>query len=88
MKYEWVLNILKCFVGLGGRASNRMVYSCLEQRIALEPHHRKPQWGNRRAFENQVRSHLSNLCESGQLRMLHPGLHEITEAGTIRVNSN
>ena len=88
MKYDWELNILKCFVDLGGHAWNYKLYAALDQRIALEPHHMRPQWGNRPAFENQVRSHLSNLCDKHQLLKIRSGLHVITQTGNARANSN
>lgn len=88
MKYDWELNILKCFVDLGGQTWNYRLYTTLEERIALEPHHLRPQWGSRPAFQNRVRSFLSHLCNKRQPSMIRGGLHEITQTGRNRANSN
>lgn len=87
MNYEWELNILTCFVELGGRAWNHQIYFALEKSMKLESRHLWSQLGNRPAFQNQVRSHISDLCKKTppELRMIRRGLHEITEAGRARV---
>ena len=87
-RHDWELNILKCFVELGGRAWNYQLYKALPKRITMEPHHLQPQRGNRAAYENAVRSDLSNLCDKQQLVAIRRGLHEITPPGIARIQAS
>lgn len=86
-RHDWELNILKCFAELGGRAWNYQLYKALPRRITMEPHHLQPQWGDRAAYENAVRSNLSNLCDKQQLVSVRRGLHEITQNGRDRISA-
>jgi hypothetical protein len=65
--------------------TNEQAYRRVQDFKPLEPHHRIFQWGERPAFQNQMRSPISNLCDLGQLKMLKPGLHCITPQGRARL---
>lgn len=84
----WQLAILKAFdiPDDANRAlTNKQACRRVQDFKHLEPHHRILQWGERPAFQNQMRSHISNLCGLGQLKMLKRGLHCITPQGRARL---
>jgi hypothetical protein len=84
----WQLAILKAFdiPGQPNRAlTDREAYRRVQHFIHLEPHHLIFQWGERPAFENQMRSHISDLCDLRQLKILKRNLHCITPQGRTRI---
>jgi hypothetical protein len=84
----WQLATLKAFdiPSDPNRAlTDRQAYRRLQDFKRLEPHHLKFQWGERPAYENQMRSHISDLCDLGQLKMLKRNLHYITPLGRARI---
>jgi hypothetical protein len=67
----WQLAILKAFDASDENSplTNRQAYRRLQSFKRLEPRHLVFQWGDRPAYQNQMRSHISDLCALGQLRM-------------------
>jgi hypothetical protein len=79
----WRLAVLKSYALCpNGLASNQDIYDKVRQFKALKASHLRPQWGNRPAYHNQVRSHISDLCDSGDLVPVDEGLHRLTAKGT------
>jgi restriction endonuclease Mrr len=78
----WETTILKAYQANNGSASNREIYDLIKQFIALSPEHLRPTvYGGRPAYVHQVRSHITNLSQSGDLRQLGRGLYELTLKG-------
>ena len=54
--------------------------------VGLGPENlRKTNYGGRPAYQHQVRSHLTNLTQSGDLKKLDRGVYSITAAGRKRI---
>ena len=90
-KVDWENKILLLFHQLGGMATLKQLYELVEKRqdmFELKPEHFRPtKWGGIPAFEHQVRSHISNLRQSENLRWIDTGRYELTEKGLKRVKS-
>jgi hypothetical protein len=84
MKEMWEISILKCYKFFGGRCYNKDIYEKIKDYVELKEEHLKKQYG-RPAYCNQIRKHIANLCESGDLRKIDDGYHEITEKGLNRL---
>ena len=86
---DWENKILLLFHELDGMTTLKKIYELIEKRqdmFPLKPKHFEPtKWGGRPAFEHQVRSHISNLRQSGDLRWIDTGKYELTERGLKRV---
>jgi hypothetical protein len=81
----WEIAILKAFDGLGDCVLNQEAYVHVQDFRKLDAHHRRLQWGERPAYQNQMRSHISNLCAKGEMRKIGRGLHCITGKGKVRI---
>ena len=84
MKENWEISILKCYKDLGGKAHNKDIYNKIKDYIQLTEEHLKIQY-KRPAYHNQIRSHIRNLIEQGDLVKIEDGLHEITASGLGRL---
>jgi hypothetical protein len=85
----WELAIIKIVMSLGGTVSLRMVYNSLEEGDIIglnENHLRETKWQNRPAYQHQVRKHISNLTQAGDLSRISRGKYAITEKGRKRLN--
>jgi len=87
MSQDWELAILRSDSQYGGCASNRRVYDAIPKFVPLTKDHLKRQWGDHPAFQNQVRSHISNLCDKGELQKIRSGYHCLTEKGKARLSN-
>ena len=86
MKTSWEVAILKCINTLGGKASLTEIYQKIGEFILLNEYHlRKTIWGGRPAYQHQIRSHLSNLCDSGDIYRISRGFYSITAKGHNRI---
>ena len=84
----WEEAILKSVDAAGGRACNQEIYDKVGEFINLSLQHLRPtQWGGRPAYEHQVRSHLSNLCEKGDLLRVGRGQYRLTPGGRTRIRN-
>jgi len=82
----WEIAILKCINSLGGKAYLKQAYENIDKFIQLTGYDkRSTNYGGRPAFEHQVRSHISNLCEKNDLQWLMRGYYMITERGRRRI---
>lgn len=85
---RWEEAVLLTFAHHGGIAPNWKVYRDVEKfRSLSERNLRRPAYGNRFAYENDLRSHIANLCDKGELKLIKRGLHELTPDGWDRVNA-
>jgi hypothetical protein len=84
--HTWESAILHLLLNMGGKASTAVIYKEIPHFKELDSHHRREsgQYGKRPAYQHQVRGHLSNLCESGDLVRTSRGIYELTEHGRHR----
>lgn len=83
----WEVALLRIIRERGGKADTQQIYADLESGkfMALrERHLRLTEHGGRPAYQHQVRSHLSNLVDVGDLTRLSRGVYEATEKGQKR----
>lgn len=85
MREMWEISILKCYKFFGGKCYNKDVYKKIKDYVELTEEHLKKQW-RRPAYYNQIRSHIANLCDSGDLRKIDYAYHEITKKGLNRLD--
>jgi len=84
----WEINILRCIKELNGDAKLSQIYKNIDRFIDLTKDHlRETVWGGRTAFQHQVRSHITNLWQSGELIWKSRGRYSITKKGLQRVES-
>lgn len=86
----WEVAILKTVRSIGGKASLQQIYDILEKGnfIRLSNYDlRETQWNGRPAYQHQVRSHISNLVQAGELSRISRGVYTITENGRKRIGS-
>jgi hypothetical protein len=88
MRPTWQEAILMSYAQFPeGRAINQDIYRTVGRFKALTASHMRPQWDGRPAFQHQVRSHISDLCDRGDLIALGVDLHQITPQGKKRVSN-
>ena len=75
---DWEVAIFKCINSLGGKAYLKQIYENIGNFIELKEKHFKKQYG-RPAYQHQIRSHIVNLCQSGELINLSRGFYSLTE---------
>ncbi len=84
----WEMAILKSISSLSGEAGLQQIYDKLSDFIPLtEKHLRKTKWGKRRAYQHQVRSHITNLCQADELARISRGHYSLTEKGRQRIGA-
>lgn len=84
----WEVAILKCINSFGGEARLQQIYERLHEFIKLtEEHLRKTEWGGRSAYQHQVRSHITNLCQAGEVRRISRGYYSLTDKGLQRIHA-
>ncbi len=84
----WEIAILRSVNARGVRATNQEIYSELESGnfITLtEKDLRRTVHGDRPAYQHQVRSHLSNLTQAGDLQRASRGNYVLTKRGRRRI---
>jgi len=80
--YTWGEAILRCFKDSGGSAGLRQIYTNVAKYKPLSTrHNRHTVWGKRPAFQHEVRSFISGLVASGDLRKVSRGVYQITGQG-------
>jgi restriction endonuclease Mrr len=83
---EWEISILRCIEAMNGEAILQEIYSKISEFIELTSEHLRPTiYGERPAYQHQVRSHISNLCQAGELRWISRGKYALTSAGRKRI---
>ncbi|MGO8761120.1 MAG: hypothetical protein ACLP2P_04705 [Desulfobaccales bacterium] len=84
----WELTILKIIMSIGGKAGLQQIYRSLENGTFMtltEDHLRETQWQRRPAYQHQVRSHVSNMAQAGDLLKVSTGVYAITDKGRQRI---
>jgi repressor of nif and glnA expression len=84
----WEIAILRIIESKGGRADTQDIYKELERGSFItlsENDWRETAYGGRPAYQHQVRSHLSNLTQAGNLRRVARGTYALTEKGLKRI---
>ncbi|MDO9528501.1 MAG: winged helix-turn-helix domain-containing protein [Syntrophales bacterium] len=86
----WEIAILRSIEARGGSGNTKEIYAELESGkfITLNENDlRETVYGGRPAYQHQVRSHLSNMRQAGDLRRVKRGTYALTEKGLQRVRS-
>jgi len=84
----WEEAILRCINSFKGEADLQQIYRHIGSFIDLTQEHWKTtQWGGRSAYEHQIRSHVSNLCQAGDLIKISRGRYQLTEDGKRRIGA-
>jgi hypothetical protein len=84
----WELTILRIVASLAGTAGLQQIYRFLENGTFMtltKEHLRKTQWQGRPAYQHQVRSHVSNMLQAGDLKKISKGVYTITDKGRQRI---
>lgn len=85
----WEIAVLKSIEHRGGKASNKQIYLDMESGkfIAMQKDHlMMTKHGGRPAYQHQVRSHLANLVEAGDLVRPSRGSYKLAAQGRERLN--
>ena len=84
----WELAILRAVSELGDNVQLKHIYHRLEKSMSLDSDHLCPTaWSGRPAYQHQVRSHISNLCQARQFRRVARATYEVTAAGRARLRA-
>lgn len=84
----WEIAILKSIDSRGGKADTKEIYTDMKSGdfIKLNENHLQTTiYGGRPAYQHQVRSHLSNLIEAGDIQKVSRGAYSITARGRKRI---
>jgi len=83
----WEIAILKSVKANGGKKVKlQAIYIKLPTFIDMDAKDlRETKWGGRPAYEHQVRSHISNLRQKGDLFRVSRGLYSISDKGIKRI---
>ena len=84
MKEQWEYNILRCINSLGGEACLKGIYDKIHKFIELTEEHWKEEY-RRPAYQHQIRSHIANLCQLGDLAKMSRGCYFLTKDGQERL---
>lgn len=81
----WEVAILKSIICLGGQPDLAEIYERPPAYINLTKDDlRETRWRGRPAFQHQVRSHIANLCQAGELYRVSRGRYSVTQKGERR----
>ena len=84
----WEKAILRSIHSRGGQADTRQIYDDMESGtfiVLTKEHLKKTEHGGRPKYQHQVRSHLSNLKQAGDVDKAERGKYSITKQGKIRI---
>lgn len=85
MKERWEHSILQCIDVLGGKADLKEIYKKITDFIKLTKEHLKETYG-RPNYQHQIRSHITNLCQSGEVTKISRGCYSLTKKGRGRLS--
>jgi uncharacterized NAD(P)/FAD-binding protein YdhS len=87
MRPTWETDILRSFADHpNGCATDEEIYEAIRKYRRLTSSHLRFAHGHKHAYHNDVRSHISNLVQKGDLEVLGKGLHRITPQGRRRIS--
>lgn len=82
----WEVAILRSVNLQSGATDLQDIYRTVGRFVPLSSGHLAPtRWGGRPAYHHQVRSHVTNLCQSGDLVRVGRGRYSLTARGRRRV---
>jgi hypothetical protein len=83
---DWEFAILTCINDLGKEVMLQQIYGRIGSYVPLtEDYLRATVHGGRPAYQHEVRSYISNLCEKGDLLRVDIGCYSLTEQGKKRI---
>lgn len=85
---RWEIAILKSIANRGGEADTQQIYTDMESGAFIsltENDLRITKYGDRPAYQHQVRSHLSNLMQSKDIHKVSRRVYSITAKGMRRI---
>jgi triphosphoribosyl-dephospho-CoA synthetase len=82
----WEEAILKIISSKGGSASLEEIYLQIRHYVSLTSRHLVITYGVP-AFHHQVRAHVDDLMDKGEVRRTARGVYAITAKGDARINS-
>lgn len=84
---DWHIAILKSYDHHGGCADYAQIYETIGKFITLTANHmRATVYGGRPAYQHELRSFVSDLCEAGDLRRVGRGKYCLTAKGKKRIS--
>jgi len=86
MEEMWEISILKCMSELGGECGLQEIYDSIGQFVSLKQDHLGIKY-KRPAYQHQIRSHMINLCQKGEVIRVGRGQYKITEKGLKRLSN-
>jgi restriction endonuclease Mrr len=85
MKERWEYSIFQCIDALGGKANLQEIYKKITDFIELTEEHLKESY-ERPAYQHQIRSHITNMCQSGELTKISRGCYSLTKKGREKLS--
>lgn len=83
---RWEVAILRSVKLRAGETDLQAIYQTVGRFVPLSSEHVAPtRWGGRPAYHHQVRSHVTNLCQSGDLIRVARGRYTLSAKGRRRV---
>ena len=83
--FDWEFAILEVVYHLGRKGCLQEIYAQLEEHYPLSEHALgETVYGGRPAYQHQVRSHISNLCQKQDLVRIERGCYSLTGVGEKR----
>ena len=88
-RYGWEIGILRCIKSFGAEADLQEIYPRIGDflRSELREGHLKESYGRQNNYQHQVRSHISNLEQSGHLIKVRRGRYALSPKGLKRANT-
>jgi len=86
MEEMWEISIMKCISELGGECELQEIYDNISKFIVLKQEHLEIKY-ERPAYHHQIRAHIQNLLEKGELIRVGRGQYEVTEKGVTRLDN-
>ena len=83
----WELSILQCINSIGKKVCVEEIYDKINKFLKLKPEHLKKQYDGRPAYQHQIRSHIANLWQSGDLIKKSRDHYSLTDKGRERLKS-
>lgn len=82
----WEIAILECMSSIGEVASLPQLYKNISNFKPLtEKDLKETEHGGRPAYQHQMRSHMSNLYQAGDIKRVSRGCYSLTDNGRKRI---
>lgn len=84
----WEIAILRWINSIGDAASLKQMYKRIGKFKELSKSDlRTTEHGGRPAYQHQMRSHISNLYQTGEVKRISRGLYSLTANGLKRISA-